>query len=1803
MININKFSFYALWAIVLLFITCCSDNSKISILHTNFGEEIELQQNLIFTFNNDLAPDTLLNIWRDEQYLSISPMVEGKFKWLSKTELQFSPDRKFEPATDYTATLTKELEIYSDKSISRDSTSISFHTPYLQLSNVNIFWAKNALNPSVTEARINLNFNYAVDIYDLKSKMRLAVQDQVKDFQLNSAGDASSIDLALPETNDKYDNDLLKISITKGLKIAGTKITAKQKIDFETNIPDKGNFLILIAEAQYQDSSAYLRITTNQQLFSPQDFPKLITIAPSVGTLAIELIESGFLIKGNFKEGQTYDLKISQNLKGIFEGKLKNEFQQNVAFGPQKPNVSFVNKNGIYLTSKGSKDVAVRIINIPKVKVTLYKIYANNIQAFLRSTGSTNRYYEEEYGEGNEEDYYLNEINNYSDVVYEKIINTTNLKKSNGLSLLNLNFNDINNLSGIYAISVASVEENWLRSTKVLCISDIGLLAKHTDDEVLVFAHSILTTNPLEGVEVSLVSTNNQQMLKAKTDKDGVAKFEKVKATAPNFVVNMVTAQQNSDFTYLHFQQNFTENSRFEVGGIRNNPSGYQAYLYGDRDMYRPGETININTIVRNALWEPLADAPIKIKLIQPNGKEHSLQKGMLNKQGAFATSFSLASSVVTGTYLLEVYTGNDVLLTTRAIGIEEFMPDRIKVTTVIDKTNYLLSDKINITATALNLFGPPAANRKYEVELSLVRKELGSPDFPDYNFALNGKFQSTMDNDLRQGTTDSDGKAQEQFNLSNKLIFMGILQGKLFTTVFDESGRPVHSLKSFDVYTQNKFLGIKYSHSYVGTQEPMQIAIAAVNQVGKSIANVTAKIGVIKYDWQTVLENDYGNYHYVSQRKVLVLEQKLIKINNNYNYTFRPSLSGEYEVRVSLPGADSYVSKAFYAYGWGATNNSSFEVNKEGSVDIVMDKPKYESGDKANIIFKTPFAGKLLVTVERDKVYKYFTLQTDKKSASLALDITDEYLPNVYITATVIKPITENNIPLTVGHGFAPLMVENKNNKIPVTITAPASSRSLTKQRIEVKAGDDDDVEVTVAVVDEGILQLKNMESPDPFNFFFQKRALEVSSYDLYPKLLPEFRQSSAGGDGYNLEKRINPMSNKRVKLVSFWSGHLHTNGDGKAFFDVNIPAFSGDLRVMAVAYKNNAFGAQNVHIKVADPLILSTSLPRFLSPKDSVVVNVTISNTTKQNINGTLKLKSKGVVSLESSTSTPVNIKPNSEQQIQFMAYASESIGEAEITTELTALNEKFMEQNFINVRPASSLIKVSESGTAIAGKATTINTASELIPSSVQSQLLISKSPMVQFSNNLDDLVEYPYGCVEQTVSKAFPQLYFTDLVKSLNLNSKVSNQAANFYIQESINKLQTMQLPSGGLSYWQGGYEESWWGTVYAAHFLMEATKAGFEPSTGMQEKIYHYLQQKLSAKATETYYYEDDANHSLTKKIAAKEIFYTLYVLASASRQDVAMMNYYKSNLKLLSLDSRYLLAATYKIVGDNNSYRNLLPANFQGEKSVNAFGGSFYSYVRDMAISLNAMVETDPTNPQVGILSRHLSQQLKREKYLSTQQLSFSLIALGKIARRTTDSNAKGIVYSDGKAIANFTNGDLVIKKNQLGTSLSINSTGGDLYYFYQAEGLSASGKVLEEDNFLKVRRTYYTRNGAPCDNNNFKQNDLIVVKISLETSDGSSVDNVVITDILPAGFEVENPRLTELADMPWVKDQSVPEHLDVRDDRVNMFTTATGKRKDFYYSVRAVSKGKFVLGPICADAMYNGEYHSYSGSGVVRVR
>ncbi len=1802
-----KFYFCSLVVLLTLLFGCAPKN-KVSIKDKNFGDVIDQQTNLTLTFSHDLVPDSVIGVWDTTAYLDIQPKVKGKFKWDAKNVLVFSPLMGFAASTDYKVEVTEDVlnKTKEKLSIDEESAKMSFHTAYLGLVSGDFFWTKNN---GRTELRSNLTFNYKINPNELNQLLKIEIDNKLVQFQINSTQIGSIVQISIIENNEKFDNKTLKLTIEKGLTCQESNYSSPEAITFESIVPDKSNFQIVQVVPEYFGDEGVIHVYTNQTLEASQNFKSLVAIDP-LQEIKVELLEYGFLIKGGFKSGSTLQLTISKELQGMFGGKLGKDFQQYVVFGELEPSISFSSKKAIYLTNQGEKNIGVKIINVPEVHVVVYKIYENNILQFLKASnqiGGYGGYYgdEEGYYESSNSFYFYGDYLEYGDVALDKTISTKTLERSGVSSLLHLNLEDINAFKGIYVVTVQSTDDQYIKDAKLVSISDIGVIVKETENDIMVFTRSILTANPLKDVEVSLISRNNQNVFKETTDGEGVVVFKDIKKKSPGFVINMITSKLENDFNYLHFQQTQVDLSRFEIGGAASNHGGYQAFIFGDRNIYRPGEKINLQVIMRDEQYNPTAALPIKIKILSPNGKEYKGIKGVLNAQGAFETTFVMPVSNLTGTYIAEVYSANNILLNSYNFSLEEFIPDRISVKVGLNKTQLRLNENVVASATALNLFGPPAADRNYEMECGVKRKYFSPKGFSDYTFDLSGKLATTFEKDLRQGKTSSSGNFSETFKISEEYKNCGLLEGTIFTTVFDESGRPVNRLNQFEVFTQDVFYGIKYFDSYVDTRQQLVVPLVAVDKTGLP-KTAQAKVQLINYQWQTVLQkDDYGRFRYVSEKQERIMDDRIVTITGNTTtYNCVPTQSGEYVIRIFKPGTETYVERQFYAYGWGNTNNSSFEVDKEGLISIEADKDKYQVGDEANILFKTPFAGKLLVTIEKNNVLEYYQLDTDKKSASLKLKIKDDFLPNIYVSATLIRPLTIefNHLPLTVAHGYLPILAEKQSHKMPIEISIPATCRSQTKQNIKVKCAEESDIDVTIAVVDEGILQIKNYETPDPYKFFFRKRRLEVNSYDIYPRLFPELKPTrvSFGADGM-MQKRINPMGNKRVNLVAFWSGILKTNSNGEATYTIDLPAFSGDVRVMAVAHKGNRVGGASKNMKVADPIVLSTSLPRFIAPNDSVIVPIMIANTTNKLANAKVSLTTNENFTIDGNSQQNVSINPNSEGRVYFRLFTNRKIGQGEVIVKVDALGEKFSDKVQLPVRPASPLTKRFEFGTITSAKRTVLkSTTEDFIPDSYSSEILLSNSPIVQFSQQLKDLIQYPHGCIEQTVSTAFPQIYLQDLCVNMNVN-KFANPTYN--VQEAIKKLNTMQLYNGAMAYWQGESYESWYGSVYAAHFLIESRKAGYEINNQVLDKLLAYMKQKVKERSTESYYYSEyEGGTYRNKSIASKEIPYSLYVLSLVGKQDIATMNYYKSNLDLLALDGRYLLASAYMLSGDQAAYKAITPKSFTGEVSRSAFGGSFYSYLRDEAIALNSLIDSDPTNNQIIILSKHLSEQFRNKQYLSTQEQAFTLLALGKVMKNKSNSILTASVSDGNKNLGTYDGSVKSFKTNANNFTLDTKGS-GLLYYFKGSEGISITGKIQEEDKFLKIRRNIYDRGGQLITNNTFKQNDLLVIELSLTNLEGGEIENVVITDLLPAGFEIENPRISASPDIRWIQNASSPQYLDVRDDRINFYTNIGFTTKRFYYIVRAVSKGRFTIAPASADAMYNGEYHSYNGAGEILVR
>lgn len=1805
--------------VTLCFLSACN-RSVVSLEYTNAKGEVPPLGNLIFRFDHALINDSLLDQWDSTQYVSFEPKIPGRFRWEHPDELVFSPSQPLAPATNFKATLKSDILQYSTFGSIRKGDALDFHTPDLRLDNTNTTWVLQDENSSTALPQVDLQFNYPVNPNTLKDKLTIRIGGQPVNYSLQtlSASDRISLRLLNLKVEDKTME--ARIVLEKGLVPEGGTNGLKDKIETSSSIPSPFVLAINDINTEHDGETGTIHVLTSQQIVQGT-LASNITITPAVKFTA-EPSDDGITIRSdNFDQSRSYTLILAKGIRGRIGGVLHEEYTTNITFGELAPSIGFANSKGVYLSGHGAQNIEMKIINVQKVKVVISKIYENNLLM-----AQSNGYYPRETqrsaargGEGDSEGDGEGEAPlsssstepTFGDVIYEQEIDTRTLPKSGaGNRLFNFNITDkLPEFKGIYHILVRSTKDYWVRDSRFVSLSDIGLIAREGKDKILVFANSIKNAAAIAGVSVQAYGANNQLLGMGTTSAEGIAEIAYSRKDLAGFRPAMIIARTTDDFNYLPFTTTRVNTSRFEVGGQRSNVTGLDAYIYPERDIYRPGEKVNFSVIVRDHQWKSPGELPLKLKFLLPNGKELKTFRKTLNTQGSLEGNVDISESAITGSYSLEVYTSNDVLLATQPFRIEEFVPDRIKVTAKLDRTSLEAGDISHLNIHAVNFFGPPAANRNYECEIQVRRRSFSPKDHRNYDFRLSDQ-NSVFDKTTRQGKTDEQGNATEKYEVPGMFKNIGLLQATFYATVFDETGRPVSRSTSVDIFTQPFFFGVADDgYYYYALNQAVQFPLIVLDRSERVLNGISARIQVIKHEYRTVLTKSGNYFRYESQKEDKLINSAIMTVSGeNTRYSFVPRTSGDYELRVSIPGSDSYVSRHFYSYGsWGADNNS-FDVNNEGHIDISLDKENYYTGETATAFFKTPFSGRMLVTMETDKVVSYQYVNVDKRTASLTLPLTADHLPNVYITATLIKPHELSDIPLTVAHGYQSVKVEAKDRKIDVAIRAEKKVRSHTHQKVTVSAAPGS--MVTLAAVDNGVLQVSDFETPDPYAHFYAKRALEVNGYDLYPLLFPEVKASlsSTGGDGEgDMKKRVNPMPAKRIKIVSYWSGITQANGSGEASFEFDIPQFSGEVRLMALAYKNEGFGSAQSAMTVADPIVLSSALPRFMSPGDTVTMPVTVTNTTGSSANADVRLRVGGLLRTIGGEQQSISIPANSEGRAVFQVAAPPAIGVGKVTVEVNSLGEKFTDETEIGVRPSASLQKMTGSGSIAGGSSQTLAwTIGDFIPSSVGYRLMVSRSPVMELGKYLSRLVEYPYGCTEQTVSSAFPQLYFGDLADLVRTSTTTAQKiTANANILEAIRKIKMRQLYNGAVTLWDNEHTENWWATIYAAHFLLEAQRAGFDIDKSLIETMLGYISSRLKNRETINYYY----NRDQVRRIAPKEMIYGLYVLALANRPNVSVMNYYKANPSLLSLDCKYLLSAAYALAGDKKSFKDFLPTQFAGEESLPQSGGSFYSDIRDEALALDVLVEVDPSNAQIPTMMRHVTDKLKQRYWYSTQELAFGFLALGKIARQEAGATATAEVKVDGKTVGTMDGNPIRLTTAQLKgngsgiPNVSIATKGnGHCYFFWEAEGISASGAYKEEDNYLRVRKRFFDRYGRPLTGNTFKQNDLVIVQVTLERTFNTDVDNIVITDMLPAGFEIENPRTKDIPGMDWIKDDNTPTALDVRDDRINLFVDLHSGRQTYYYAVRAVSPGTYRMGPISADAMYNGEYHSYNGAGTVKV-
>ncbi|HZG01691.1 MAG TPA: Ig-like domain-containing protein, partial [Chitinophagales bacterium] len=599
----------AFCASATLIVTCTSQKNLLTVTNTNFVSQVERDQNLSFTFNKPLVPDSLLGRWDTTAYIEFSPSVPGKFKWEANNVLVFSPSEWFAPSTDYTATLTKALLTNSrtGAQLGNENTTVQFHTPYLTMVGTQVFYGLDEQTQQV-RIRFNLTFNATVRPDDVKQRLKLSLEGQPQAFDIVSTEHDDVVALALPDMGMETENKQLVVEIEPGLTPVGSTYTTKEKLATSANLPARDKFMITEMAASFQEGKAVVNLLFNQPVAGdkPEQF---IRIEPKINFTA-EKMESGLQLKGDFEPAKSYTVTLSNKMTGAFGYALESDYSDVVTFGELDPLVQFVNGNRLYMSTNGNRNIAIQIAAVQKVKVTVVKVYENNVMHFMKRDRSYD-YYTESNGD---DDYSWHEYQYYNhdgmgDQISERTYDVNHFPRNGNLRLLNLGLDDLDynsSFKGVYIVKVEDTERQWLTSSALVSMSDLGVMVKESSKRITVFVNSIANAEPTSGVRVDLISSNNQKLFSATTDGDGVATFENLDTKLGSFKAGMIVCRKQQDFNFILLDRTRVETSRFDVGGRRSNTAKLDAFIYTDRNIYRPGDSIRTNTIVRTGGWETL---------------------------------------------------------------------------------------------------------------------------------------------------------------------------------------------------------------------------------------------------------------------------------------------------------------------------------------------------------------------------------------------------------------------------------------------------------------------------------------------------------------------------------------------------------------------------------------------------------------------------------------------------------------------------------------------------------------------------------------------------------------------------------------------------------------------------------------------------------------------------------------------------------------------------------------------------------------------------------------------------------------------------------------------------------------------------------------------------------------------------------------------------------------------------------------------------------------------------------------------
>lgn len=1745
--------------------------------------QVKPHGNFTITFSHPVVENSVINQDLDEFPVKFSPQIPGKFRWNELNTLRFFPMVSLSPSTEYLAEVSPEFSSSSSNFTFTGKRKFAFSTERFRVRSSRLAFEYSTKKKSHAKIIGTVEFNYRVSAAKLRERLTISHDGGAKiPYHIRtSQPETYIVELETEEVvrgdgdqhiSMKIEQDFKPIDGHLGLKKAHiTPIVLKRHDDL----------LITRISPRSSGEGRYIEVQVSSSVDIKGAKP-YVTIEPDIDYRLASQYRY-LRILGDFKPADRYTVTVKPGLRSEDNAVLRKEFSTTVAMPNLNPNLRFIGE-GRYLPRDGALNLGLATINVNKVQVEIEKVFANNL-VFLASAQGWSEYARN-----------LGESVHREEVEIQSVLNdevTTPIPLKDYLS---------DDHIGIFKVTARDIDRRWRRTTQWVMFTDLGIMAKKTTDVLWVWVNSLSSLRPVPYAKIELLSHNNQTLLSGRTDENGWVKFTSIAEKVKDFTPFMITAAKGSDLAFIQLNQHKLPTTDFDVTGAPYLSRGYEAFIYPDRGVYRPGEVANVAAVVRGENRVTPPRFPVLMRVLDPKQRIMREFRAQTDEDGACEFQISLPTYAKTGRYTAKL------LVAEQEIGsayfqVEEFVPDRIKVKLNADKPVYAPGDAAEISVEAVNLFGPPAVGRRVQAACDIEVDIFAPAEWRSFTFndAEIGFQKQRID--LGETQTDENGQTGYQLTIPTGLKSSSALRGVLVATVSEPGGRAVSAYQRITIHAYSHYPGIRRgSEGHTKVNAETRFEYIALDKEGTPAPGRELELTISKLQWNSILRRDKrGRYEYVSEKQGIPVESyPLTSSDSIESFVFTPGEYGEYRVQLRDLVSGASTSTNFYVTGWGY---APWAMDQPGRLEIDLDKASYQPGEVAKAQIKAPFSGKLILTIERDNPLSYRTVMLNENTAVIDIPVLAQFKPNVYIAANLIRSTSslERHAPAR-AFGVAPLTIDSEAQRLSVQLDAPEKIRPNRTVEIGFRVRGSSGVKrLTIAAVDEGILQLTNFQTPDPHGFFYQQRGLNTASYDLYSAILPEIEtakggSSTGGGDGVEAgrKKRLSTVSVTRIKPVSLWSGFLKTDAAGKGVVRFDVPPFNGQLRLMAAAFDGDRFGSTHAFVNVREPIVLTPTFPRFVSGGDRFSIPVTVYNGTGKPGDFELQLRATPFVDITGESVQTVRLDPETEKQIFFHAAASDAMGEVTFNLSAKGGDESAQIVTQLPLRPAAPPVTLTGFGAVSAGQPADFTFPSNFIEGTASYTLTLSPFPAVQFAGGLQYLLSYPHGCIEQTTSRVFPLLYFNEIARLVEPELFQAG-GTDYYIMEGIAKLESMLLPSHYFAYWPGETHTHHWASIYAAHCLIEARKAGYQVS----DRVYDAMLEGLKKEAKQG----GDGGNEMQR------VAYACYVLAAAGHPEMSTMVYLKNNrLDALNDYSQFQLAGAFAFSGDLNTALSMLPTTVvpQSGDTARESGGNLNSSVRAQAIMLDILAEVHPNHPSIPNLVKRLTDSASNNNgWYTTQENAFAFLALGKILKKQMRGGYSGTVVLNGERLADFDATEhRFADENWGGAQVQVAVEGsGNCYFYWTAFGVQTGSAVQEFDNELQVRRSYYSESGVPIEDGIFQHGDLLVAEITIKALT-DTLENVAVVDVLPAGFEIENPRLESRAGVAWISKKGFqPDYMDIRDDRLIFFGKfRRQKRQKFYYALRAVTRGEFALPPVAAEAMYDPTKSSAASSGRIRV-